>query len=169
MDMKRHKFLIIAILNILIIVIAIVFLLRPQYELLGIARHDANLAENRYRNARRMEIAYENALFEIGQASYFEITHYTEFAFVLDKIVDLALANNLQQISFVANEPVLHEGFLDTIKEVQVRAEYAGLVNDLESFLHELTMVQIYSAQIHFGEEARLSLGFSIFAVDSHR
>ena len=159
---NTKKCILIVLTNILIIVLAVMFIIIPNYQLLESARFMANLYEAKYNASRRMEVEYENSIYVISQTP--TIINYNQFAFVIAEISSLVRLNNLQQLNFVANPPIVHEVLNgNNIKEIQVRAEYTGSKANIESFLNALYMVEIYSLEINVGAETRLGLGLSIF------
>ena len=163
----RSKFLFV-ILNVLLIVSAAIFLIRPVAESLQIARTSVSLAESRYVSGRRLASEYEANLLTLETIKQEGLIQHSDLPLILAEISHLASLNNLYQKNFVASEPIIHTTLaFDRIYEMQVRAEYEGDLHYVSSFLYALEMVDVSTVSIYFGSEghARVSLVFSMFAV----
>lgn len=156
-----------ALANILLLTIAATFLVHPAYESLQMARTSAHLAESRYIAGHRMALAFEDNLLEIELAYQDTIFHYSDLPFALAEVSRLSMLHDLQQLSFLAAEPVVHEMWGNSnILEMRISASYSGELYNITHFLYDLSMVHIQTIDVDFeyNAQVRINLEFSLFA-----
>jgi len=155
--------------NAVLISVAVVFMIGPAAESLRVVSADVLLMESRDAELRRMGLAYEDNLREMDIIGQQQIAAYGQLPLILAEVSRLAGLRDLQQVSFVALEPVYHDVTYLRFLEVRVRAEYEGL--DISYFLHDLSGADVFvsAADVRFeGDEwARLGLEFSIFVAEN--
>jgi len=165
--------------NFFLIVMVWQLLFSPLVSDLQHSQELLRLQEQRTTQERRLQTEYSH---NIQRLEYLNpnFLHYSEMIFVLENFITLARANNLYEVSFTSNEPVMAYvapiiTTRDTsqrlqnimVMEMRVSAEYSGNLADILHFIRALENEAGYIVSMSLatgdGDMARLNVGFSLF------